>query len=140
VGSLDDVRALLEEILLRVERLEKKLESLERRDEQQLLALVAKLLRIGISPIEIADAVSRLKSISSPTVVSQLSDGISRAIVELLALKGPMSISQLTRELRSYRGRASRRVVSERVKRLREMGLVEVREKGREKVIKLKDL
>jgi len=48
-----------------------------------------------------------------------------------------MNISALTLELRRYRGRASRRIVSAKVKKMAERGLVKLVVRGREKVIDL---
>ena len=52
-------------------------------------------------------------------------DDISRHIVEALLRAGPMNISQLTNFLKKIRGTASRRIVSEKIKILNRLGLVE---------------
>ena len=52
-------------------------------------------------------------------------DEVSRIILNSLALKGPMNISALTREVASERGSASRVTVRNRVRALAEEGIVE---------------
>jgi len=59
-------------------------------------------------------------------------DSITMAIVELLALYGPLNISRIAALLRRVRGRASRRTVSKKLRLLEEAGAVErVRGRGR---------
>ena len=52
-------------------------------------------------------------------------DDISRIILNSLAIKGPMNISSLTREVASARGKASRVTVRKKVTQLLEEGVVE---------------
>lgn len=52
-------------------------------------------------------------------------DDVSRIILNALALKGPMNISALTREVATERGSASRVTVRKRVTDLLEEGVIE---------------
>jgi len=52
-------------------------------------------------------------------------DEISRIILNALAMRGPMNISELTREVARERGTASRVTVRKRVRRLLELGIIE---------------
>ncbi len=52
-------------------------------------------------------------------------DDVSRIILNALALKGPMNISQLTREVARERGSASRVTVRKRVRSLLDEGVIE---------------
>lgn len=53
-----------------------------------------------------------------------LKDELSQTIIGVLAVGGSLNISQITREVRVVRGRASRRIVRERLRRLEEDGSV----------------
>ena len=67
-------------------------------------------------------------------------DPIARAIIEVLAVSGkPLSISEMTREVRRLRGSASRRIISERVNRLAKANVLRIKPVGRKKLIKLID-
>ncbi len=64
-------------------------------------------------------------------------DVVSRAIVEALAVKGPMSLRELEREVRRLRGRASRSTIKERLGRLERLGIVSIDVRGRRWVVRL---
>jgi uncharacterized membrane protein len=65
-------------------------------------------------------------------------DELARTIIEALAAtEGEVTISELTRMVRALRGKASRRVVAERVRRLHSKGLVSLRRSGNRVYVKL---
>jgi len=85
-------------------------------------------------PLKVA---SRLKSAEwylREKAIAQ--DDISRCIVQALAVKGTMNVSGITRQVAAMRGKASRRIVRDRIRRLVEKGAL-VRIDGRVPVYQL---
>ena len=85
VDERGDLHSLLEDVIARLERLEKLIE--EERLAMEALAITVKLLRASSSAVDIAESARRLAR--ARILSSQVSDGISRAVMEVLALKGP---------------------------------------------------
>lgn len=142
----EKVEELLKRVLERLERIESRLNQLEEivsKPQQpgsdslaaRTLALALKLVKAGGAAVDLAWAASRLAKLQP--LLLKAGDEISRAILEIIALKGPMNITALTGEVRKYRGTASRRIVASRVKQMSRSGLLKVVEKGREKVVDL---
>jgi hypothetical protein len=82
-------------------------------------------LRVGTAlygePLKTLD---RLISVQRLVTSSAQRDEISKIILHTLALHGSLNLSQLTREVRSQRGRASRVTVRKRAKALLQTGAV----------------
>ena len=76
----------------------------------------------------------------SPSVIfPELKDPISREIVEILFFMGSLNTSQITEELKKSRGRASRRIVREKLNALVDMGIVECEVRKNEKVYSISE-
>jgi len=124
----------LEEIIRKLDSVLQRLEVLERiilgKPEYAEFASSLKLLSLGVraygEPLKI---LSRLRSAERYLKHSAIrKDEISRCIIQALALKGPLNISRITREVRSMRGKASRRTVRARLRILRDEGIVRLTE------------
>ncbi len=117
----------------RLERLERLLTETVRRLEiiqgavegdpeaRYMVMLTLKALQLNRGGLEVASAALRAERFLE---ARNLADGINRAIVESLAFQGPMNISEITRAVKKLRGTASRRIISERVRRLAALGLI----------------
>ncbi len=133
--SLDDRLRRLEEAL---QQLSERLERLERLLEHSPEARLALELALAFTApaqrlVEAAIQVSRALEAGGDEVRR---DPVARAIVEALAVKGPMSLRELEREVRRLRGTASRATIRERLEALERLGIVRVR-RGRRWVVSL---
>jgi uncharacterized membrane protein len=120
----------LEERLRRVEEtlalILGKIEELEKlvREGMGEGALTAARLTIAYSipAIQALQAARRLLELTSKTTYRL--DDISRSILEVLSDCRGRSLLEIERQLRRSRGRASRRIIRDRLRRLMEMGFV----------------
>ncbi|MBS7648989.1 MAG: hypothetical protein QXU95_04035 [Candidatus Bathyarchaeia archaeon] len=104
---------VLEQIVLADPKYSGSLESL--RLTKMFLGLYDEPLKI-LSRLKVADFYTKREPI--------VNDEISRYIIQALAIKGDLNISSITREVQSMRGRASRRIIRERLKRLEKENIV----------------
>jgi len=120
----------LEEIIEKLDSVLRRLETLEKiileNPEYTELSSSLRLLNFGVraygEPLKI---LSRVKSAERYLRHSRIRrDEISRCIIQALALRGPLNISAITREVRSMRGKASRRTVRAKLQILRDEGIV----------------
>jgi len=91
-------------------------------------------LQLYREPLILVERIGVLRKLMKKKIIAR--DEISRTIVISLALRGPLNISQITEIVRAERGRASRRIVRERLKRLEAQRVV-LSEKGWGHVYKL---
>ena len=122
VERLEELSRKLDEVLRKLEMIEEGLKALRE------MGFLPELMAIILGGTSLCS--SRLRALRRALVAEQIlkqldpGDEISKHIVEALAEGGPMNISELTRAIRARRGRASRRVVRERLEKLLERGLV----------------
>ena len=120
----------LAEVSEKLDTIMKRLDVLEtmvlEKPEYAEMASSLRLLRLGVrlydEPIKV---LSRMKLaeryIKQPKIRK---DEISRCIVQALALRGPLNISGITREVAAMRGTASRRIIRSRLQSLERDGIV----------------
>ncbi len=77
--------------------------------------------------------------ISPAIIFPEVRDPISREIIEILFSYGRLNTSQITEELKKSRGKASRRIVREKLGNLVEKGIVECEEKKNEKIYSISE-
>ena len=128
--SNKDLNDRLEKITERLDVLIRRLESLTRilmeNSEYAELALFPRLFSLGMKaynePLKVLSRIRAAERILKDAAIGK--DEISRCIIQALALRGPLNISAITREVRAMRGKASRRIVRDRLKILRDRGIV----------------
>ena len=123
----DDLKALNEKLERMIHRLDY-LEAIltESRQYPEIAQLMGDL-KVGAAlygePLKLIQRLLGVRRHLERTPESR--DEVSRTILNALALKGPMNISQMTREVERERGSASRVTVRKRVRSLMEEGVLE---------------
>jgi hypothetical protein len=134
-SAVDELSRKLDQIIQRLDFLEKLI--LEK-PEYADLAAGLQLTKVGIGlygePLKIASRLKAAQDYLRQRPIAQ--DDISRCIVQALAVKGSLNVSAITRQVAAMRGKASRRIVRDRVKRLAAQGVL-MRKNGRVPVYEL---
>jgi hypothetical protein len=122
-NNAEDLGKKLDQILHRLDLLE---ELILERPEFEGLTAALRLTRIGIGmygePLKIATRLKEAQKSLQRNLLSQ--DEISRCIIQAIAVKGELNISAITRQVTSMPGKASRRIIRERVIKLYKQGIL----------------
>lgn len=134
-SSVEELSRKLDQIIQRLDFLEKLI--VEKPDYAGLAASL-QLTKVGIGlygePLKIASRLKAAQDYLRQKPIAQ--NEISRCVVQALAVKGALNVSAITRQMATMRGKASRRIVRDRVKRLVEQGVL-VKKDGRIPVYEL---
>jgi len=144
--KIEELEAKIERLEERLDKIAKKLKMIEDILSENPVGqeLILLILRALISQTDVDLYVLRryrmLLKVYHILKKENIRDEISKAILQVLATRGPLNISQLTRYVRLLRGKASRRIIAERLRRLEEKGIVVKETKGRGKKYRIKDI
>ena len=121
--SLEEVSRKLDLIMSKLNLLEEiVLEDPKYADSIGSIRLIRMFLGLYDEPLKILSRLKIAESYVKRDFIAK--DEISRCIIQALAVRGELSISAVTREVRAMRGKASRRIVRERLKILEKNNIV----------------
>jgi len=128
-SNAEELSKKLDQIIHRLDLLEK---LIAEKPEYKGVVAALGLTRLGIGmygePLKIASRLKNAEKYLRQKLIAQ--DDISRYVIQALAVKGALNISAITRQVTAMRGKASRRTIRERVKKLQTLGVL-LRKEGK---------
>jgi len=122
-SNVENLSKKLDEIISRLDLLEKMfLENPENRGAAAAVGLARFSIGVYGEPLKLAERLKNAERYLRRKPIAQ--DEISRCIIQALAVKGALNISAITRQVTGMRGKASRRIIRERVKKLQQQGVL----------------
>jgi len=122
-NTIEELSRKLDQVLNRLSLLE---ELIKEKPELEGLTGALRLTRLGVGmygePLKIAARLKDAQAFLQQKVIAQ--DEISRCVIQALAVKGALNISAITRQVCAMRGKASRRIVRQRVQKLQQQGVL----------------
>jgi len=122
-NNIEELSRKLDQILNRLSVLE---ELIIEKPEFEGLSAALKLTRVGIGiygePLKIAARLKNAQELLQQKIIAQ--DEIARCVIQSLAVKGALNISAITRQVCAIRGKASRRIVRQRIQKLHKLGVL----------------
>jgi ribosomal protein S19E (S16A) len=124
-SNVENLSKKLDEIINRLDLLEKMiLENPENRGAAAAVGIARLSIGVYGEPLKLAERLKNAEHYLRLKAIAQ--DEITRCIIQALAMKGALNISAITRQVTAMRGKASRRIVRERVKKLQAQGVLSV--------------
>ena len=120
---MENLSKKLDEIISRLDLLEKMiLENPENRGAAAAVGLARLSIGVYGEPLKLAERLKNAEHYLRRKAIAQ--DEITRCIIQALAMKGALNISAITRQVTAMRGKASRRIIRERVQKLHRQGVL----------------
>jgi len=124
VDEIEEIRKMFRMLMERMDKLESRYE-----EDRRIIETYKSLLNVYALILGRIANLERLARL--------FSSDLDRAIVKVLSDGEPRNISEITFEVKRLRGKASRRIIAERLRSLSQRGILE-RVEGKGKVYRLK--